>query len=263
MRVCFGQHAEDLILGQALGWNPPGFYVDVGAAHPTTLSVTRLFYERGWRGINVEPLPHMFEALEQARPGDVNLQAALADQPGQLSFFEVAAIGRCEWEAQTGLSTFDADMAQEYREEGYRVTELAVRVTTLNEVLKTQAPPLIDFLKVDVEGHEAAVLAGLDLSKYRPRIILVEAVLPLTDTPCHQSWEPQIVENGYRFALFDGVNRYYVRDEDPELTERLRPLKPTEYVRIGDYGAWTFAQRRIKPWEARIKNWLRRNRAAA
>ncbi len=263
MQVCFGQHGEDLILARALGWERPGFYVDVGAAHPTTLSVTRLFYEHDWHGINIEPLPHMFEALKCARPRDINLQLAVADQPGELSFFEVAAAGRCEWEAGTGLSTFDREMAETYREEGYRVTELPVKVSPLTEVLEEHAPPTIDFLKVDVEGHEAAVLAGLDLTRFRPRIILVEAVLPLTDTPCHESWEPQLTGGGYQFALFDGVNRYYVRNEEPQLAERLTPLKRSEYVRIGNYGAWMFAKRWLKPWEARVKNWLRRDRTAA
>ena len=263
MYVCFGQHGEDLILARALGWDRPGFYVDVGAAHPTTLSVTRLFYERGWRGINMEPLPHMFEALQKARPGDVNLHVAAADQPGELPFFEVEATEGRDWESRTGLSTFDRKMAEGYRANGYRVTELSVPVVTLTDVLDQHAPPVIDFLKVDVEGHEPAVLAGLDLSRFRPRIVVVEAVRPLTDTPCHEEWEPKLTDNAYQFATFDGVNRYYVRDEERHLAEKLHPLKPSEFVRIGDHGAWTFAKRWLKPWEVRVKNWLRRDRVAA
>lgn len=262
MQVCFGQHGEDLILGRALGWRGPGFYVDVGAAHPTTLSVTRLFYERGWRGINIEPLPRMFKALECARPRDINLQMAAGDCAGELLFFEVVAPGY-KWSGKAGLSTFDGEMAQGYRGRGYRVTEFPVRVVPLDEILEAHAPATIDFLKVDVEGHESAVLAGLNLRRFRPRIILVEAVLPLTDTPCHEAWEARLIGGGYRFAMFDGVNRYYVRDEDSQLAEGLRPLKKSEYARVSDYGAWTFAKRRLKPWEARIKNWLRPERDVA
>lgn len=263
MQVCFGQHGEDLILARALGWKSAGFYVDVGAAHPTTLSVTRLFYERGWHGINIEPLPHMFAALQKARSRDINLQVAAADQPGELAFFEVAAESCRDWAGQSGLSTFDHAMAERYREQGHRVKELAVRVVTLDDVLEQHAPPTIDFLKVDVEGHESAVLAGLDLNRFRPRVIVVEAVRPLTDTACHEEWEPKLTGMSYQFAMFDGVNRYYVRHEERQLVEKFRPLNASEFVRIGDYGAWTFAKRWLKPWEVRVKNWLRRENRAA
>lgn len=263
MQVCFGQHGEDLILARALGWERPGFYVDVGAAHPTTLSVTRLFYERGWRGINIEPLPQMFEALQRARPRDINLQLAAADRPGKFSFYQVAANNCRDWQGRTGLSTFDEKMAEEYRSKGHQVTEFAVRTVTLDEILDQHAPPVIDFLKVDVEGHEAAVLGGLDLGRFRPRIIVIEAVRPLSNAANHVEWEPRLTGSVYHFSLFDGVNRYYVRDEDRQLADRLRPLQPSEFVRIGDYGAWTFAKRWLKPWEVRVKNWLRRDNRAA
>ena len=144
------------------------------------------------------------------------------------------------------------------------MSEFAVRVVTLNEILEQHAPTTtIDFLKVDVEGHESAVLAGLDLSRFRPRIMLIEAVRPLSDTASYEEWEAQLTDCGYLFALSDGVNRYYVRDEDHQLAGELRPLQPSEFVRIGDYGVWTFAKRWLKPWEVRVKNWLRRDRRAA
>jgi hypothetical protein len=73
----------------------------------------------------------------------------------------------------------------------------------------------IDFLKVDVEGLEADVLASLDLARIRPRVILVEAV-DEDGEPTHMSWEPSLLAGGYRFALFDGLNRFYCRAEEAE-----------------------------------------------
>jgi len=263
MKICYAQHGEDLVLARALGWGCPGFYVDVGAAHPTTLSVTRLFYERGWHGVNVDPLPFMIESLQRARPRDINLQVALSDNSGEATFYKVAAEGCNERTLGTGLSTLDPEIADEHRRDGYQITESRIRVCTLDEILEQHAPPTIDFLKLDVEGHESAVLAGLDLVRFRPRIMLIEAVLPLTDIPCHDDWEPRLLESGYHFATSDGVNRYYVRDEDRPLARELRPLHPSEYVRISSHGVFTFARGRVKLWEARAKNWLGRDRRAA
>ena len=143
------------------------------------------------------------------------------------------------------------------------MTESTIRVCTLDEILGQHAPPTIEFLKLDVEGHESAVLAGLDLRRFRPRILLIESVLPLSSIPCHNDWEPGLLKGGYHFAISDGVNRYYVRDEDRPLARELQPLEPSEYVRIGDGGVIKFAHRWLKPWEARAKKWLRRDRRAA
>ncbi len=253
MQVCFAQHGEDLVLGQALAWPRSGFYVDVGAAHPTALSVTRLFYERGWRGLNIEPLPHMFATLVRERPRDVNLQLAVSDRAGEFRFFKVAA-ARCDERSNgSGLSTFDQALAEQYRAQGHEVQELRIPVLTLNELLDRHAPPTIDFLKLDVEGHERAALRGLDLDRHRPRILLIEAVRPLTTIPSYADWEPLVTGHGYRFAANDGVNRYYVREEEPQLAARVRPLAPTEFVRIAENGRVKLLHRWLKPWVQRLK----------
>jgi hypothetical protein len=84
-----------------------------------------------------------------------------------------------------------------------------------------RAKPGFDLLKVDVEGAEAAVLGSADLRVWRPRVIVVEATVPLTTQPSHQKWEPYVLGAGYRLALFDGLNRFYARDNELDLRERL------------------------------------------
>ena len=71
--ISYAQNFEDVMLWRALCDMENGFYVDVGAADPKELSDTRAFYERGWSGINVEPLDEYFDKLTQARPRDTNL----------------------------------------------------------------------------------------------------------------------------------------------------------------------------------------------
>jgi hypothetical protein len=76
-------------------------------------------------------------------------------------------------------------------------------------------------LKIDVEGHEKCVLLGADWSLLRPRVILVEAVRPVSHTQNHEEWEYLLLAEGYRFVLFDGLNRFYVREEDEEAASLL------------------------------------------
>jgi hypothetical protein len=76
-------------------------------------------------------------------------------------------------------------------------------------------------MKIDVEGAEAQVLAGADWGRWRPRVVVLEAVAPGTMAPAWDEWEPILLGNGYRFGLFDGLNRFYVAEEEPELAARL------------------------------------------
>ena len=86
----------------------------------------------------------------------------------------------------------------------------------------------IDFLKVDVEGAERDVLAGADWRRFRPKVVLVEAVAPGTMAPSHAEWEPILLSNGYGFAFFDGLNRFYVADEAAALKARF-PQTPAPW----------------------------------
>jgi len=94
----FAQHGEDRRLAELLAGRRRGFYVDVGAWNPTQDSVTKHFYDRGWRGINVEPHPALHALLVAQRPRDVNLRLALGAEPGERTLTLVGA---------TGLATFE------------------------------------------------------------------------------------------------------------------------------------------------------------
>ena len=198
--ISYAQHGEDVLLWRVLRDVEAGFYIDAGACHTVLDSVTQAFYERGWRGINVEPVPEAAAAFLPARPRDVNLCAALSDCPGTLPFYEVEG---------TGLSTLSAEMAAHQRQLGRRVLQHEVEVTTLAEVCRQHAPPVVHFLKIDVEGLEESVLRGADFQACQPWLILVEAIVPNTTIATHSTWEPLLIRAGYEFLFFDGLNRYY------------------------------------------------------
>jgi FkbM family methyltransferase len=203
------QNFEDIILYRALKDVENGMYIDVGAQDPEVDSVTKLFYDRGWCGINIEPAESWFKRLCQERPRDINLQLAAGDQEGEVEFYEV--IG-------TGLSTIEKSSADKYaRDNGFEVKAYSVQITKLATVCRQHPMPEIHFLKIDVEGAEKKVLQGIDFAKLRPWICVVESTLPNTQKEAFEDWEPILLAADYEFAYFDGLNRFYIAKEHLEL----------------------------------------------
>lgn len=211
--ISYAQNREDVLLNRVFP-APAGFYLDVGAADPVEYSVTKWFYDRGWSGVNVEPQPGYFRALQADRPRDTNLNVGLSDTPGTVTLYEAPD--------KPGWSTMEPAVAGEFRAQGIELVERQVAVLTLAEVCERYARGPIDFLKVDVEGHERHVLRGADFARWRPRVVLVEATEVGRAVLNHEAWEPLLLTADYKFATFDGLNRYYVRAEDEDLIPKLQ-----------------------------------------
>ncbi|MBL0162017.1 MAG: FkbM family methyltransferase [Bryobacterales bacterium] len=203
----YAQNLEDVIIRRALQDINCGFYIDVGAYDAVLDSVTHWFYLNGWRGVNVEPFPALHAKLQAARPEDANLRCAVGAAPGSRQFHIIG---------ETGLSTLDEAHATDAQTAGYATSDrLDVPVQTLNQILECHgAGRVIDFLKIDAEGSEAEILNAASFSAVRPRLIVVEAVQPFTHDPAWAAWEPALLGQGYHFAWFDGLNRFYLRQED-------------------------------------------------
>jgi FkbM family methyltransferase len=211
--ISYAQNGEDVVLARAFGDQDEGTYVDVGAAHPIDDSVTYGLYLRGWRGVNIEPNPELFEELEHVRPDDRNLNIGVSDQPGHLTF----------WQAPSqvwGRSTFSEAAAIQLESEGHTVRPIAIPVVTLAEVLAELTAPA-DILKIDVEGFETEVIAGANLVHQRPKVLVVEVIDPGTARRCRRPWEQQVADAGYRETLFDGVNAFYVHPSAAHLAPAL------------------------------------------
>lgn len=201
--ISYAQNFEDVMLWRALKFFDNGFYIDVGANDPTSDSVTRAFYERGWSGINIEPAEGFFEALQRERPKDINLQVAAGESEESNTFYELKG---------TGLSTMSPSLAEEHKDLGRDVSESQVKTRTLTSICDEFVDGDIHFLKIDVEGYEESVLKGMDFSKYRPWIILIE-----TPFKRDQTWEPILLEASYKPVLFDGLNTFYLSQEQISL----------------------------------------------
>lgn len=214
MFISYAQNSEDIVLWRALGHIEQGTYVDVGAADPTEYSVTKAFYDRGWSGVNVEPAPEFVARLIAERERDKTFAVCAGEIEGTVTLHHVPG---------TGLSTVSDEHLDVIASEHFEVVDITADVKRLDRILAdaqlTDQP--IHFLKIDVEGAEATVLRSIDLTIWRPWVVVVEATEPLSTEPTHDEWDALLTSTGYQFCLFDGLNRFYLADEHPELARSL------------------------------------------
>jgi FkbM family methyltransferase len=227
--ISYAQRFEDMHLLRALGATPRGFYIDIGAGHPVFDNVSFAFYLRGWHGVTVEPNPWLAELSAAVRPRDIRVQSLIGETAGEATYYLV--------EDFHGLSTTVEQHAQRAQSAlGKKSKAATVPVTTLRDLCGQHAPDEIEFLKIDVEGAERAVLLGGDWQRFRPKIVVLEALEPITMKPAWEAWESILLGSRYNFAYFDTLNRYYVAKEHARLADQIAagPAAGQTY-RFGDY----------------------------
>ncbi|WP_368562545.1 FkbM family methyltransferase [Pseudoxanthomonas sp. UTMC 1351] len=211
--VSYAQNFEDVLLWRALKHVESGFYIDIGANSPVIDSVSLAFYEKGWRGVNVEPSLPFINELREQRPHDINLHAALSGTAGLLKFYDIP---------ETGLSTLLEDVALQHAQSGFQVREDWISVVTLDDVLDDLPQADVHWMKIDVEGAEKQVLEGWKSSSIRPWVVMLEGVEPNSHADSYADWEPFLLQKGYRFVHFDGLNRYYVSERQLHLADAFK-----------------------------------------
>jgi FkbM family methyltransferase len=240
--ISYAQNREDVLLARAFAGRSIGFWIDVGAHHPVTHSVTKHFSDLGWHGINIDASPEAHRRLAAARSRDVNLNIGVSDQADRLTFHQGL---RARGLDASGMSTFVREHAEQHRRDGFTFEERTIEVLPLAEICRRHVTVPVDFLSIDVEGHEEKVLRGADFVNYRPRIVLIEATRPRTTERTHQQWEHLVLDARYLRAGFDGLNQWYVREEDAELLEILA-VPPNVF---DEYVPWEY-HKRLRPLDA-------------
>jgi FkbM family methyltransferase len=208
MRAIFSSEMESELKLAFFSGSESGYFVEVGANQPRELSQTFDLEQRGWNGLLVEPQPRLAEELTRQRSAKV---------------FAVACSSRRNSGTRMRLhlagphSSFDERLnLADVRPHG--VVEVPVR--TLDALLIEAGATQIDFLSIDVEGHELDVLDGLDLARWSPRLILIEDLL------LHLRLHRYLTRNGYRWMRRTGINNWYVPASTP--------------IKLGFDGRWQF-----------------------
>lgn len=192
--LSYSQYAEDLFIDRFLGYPKHGFYVDVGANQPTYLNNTNRFYERGWRGINIEPDTNNFNLLEKNRPRDINLNIGVSNVEDEITLYV------CE---ENTLSTFSKETAEKLSREGHKIVEeRKIGVFKLSSIFGNHKIKEIDFMTIDTEGYDQEVLMGNDWSIFRPKLICIED----NDVNEHDTF---FKTKNYKKVDFNGLNSFF------------------------------------------------------
>ena len=208
-RISYSQEGEDMVLARILAEMSvgKGFFVDIGAHHPTRYSNTYYFYRRGWRGINVDALPGTKRLFSRMRPRDITIECGVGSQPGVMTYFAFD---------EPALNTFSAPEAERKNRAPYHIVEtFQIPVVTLQQILKEHLPDDtdIDFMTIDAEGFDHEIVASNDWAKYRPRVLLVELLTTeLGQLDVHPTAK-FLCENGYRIIAKTFNTFFFVANE--------------------------------------------------
>jgi len=167
-QIVFGQEGEDILLTRIFGNRANGFFVDIGAHHPTRFSNTYMLSLNGWSGINIDANQHSINQFELTRSRDINICSSIGENDESRKYFCFA---------ESALNTFDEEIAQMYVHNGHKIDRIeSLKTTKLGVLLDANVKPgtLIDLLNIDVEGLELEVIRSNDWSKYAPVVVVVE-----------------------------------------------------------------------------------------
>lgn len=205
----YSQYGEDRILSGIFRDKRDGLCVEVGGFDGVSGSNSYYFEKIGWKCLVVEPMPAFCEAIKKVRTCQL-AETAVSDKEGEVVFNVV--------EGAETLSTIEGtpEHHERIKQEGKSVKKITVKTRRLDAVLSEHGIGGMDFISIDVEGHELSVLKGFSIEKFRPRIILLEDNF--------NGWDRQISrylgQYGYIRFKRTGCNDWYARSDDKELFNR-------------------------------------------
>jgi len=197
----YSQYAEDVLLDRIFG-DHKGNCVEVGANDGVKFSNTKHFEELGWQCILVEPTPNLCAAIRQARVG-LLFECAASSHEGTMDFYVVE--GHDLYSSLEAHATMFASPAHQ----NARVNIIPVQVRRLDSIITESGVNAIDFISIDVEGHELAVLEGFTIDRWKPKLVLVEDASELEESPVQDFLQSFNYKRFYR----SGGNDWYARSD--------------------------------------------------
>ena len=143
-----------------------GFYLDIGCGHPIKNNNTYLLNKKGWNGINIDLDEENIDLFNSYRKKDVNLATAVSDKEGETDLYF--------YHSKSALNTISKENADFQKAKVSKIRK--IKTQTINKIIENSPfkDRKIDFLTVDVEGSELAILKNFDFTKYSPKVIVVE-----------------------------------------------------------------------------------------
>lgn len=207
----YAQSGEDLIVKyifDARGIKNPT-YIDIGAHDPAKINNTKIFYDSGSRGINIEPNLTLFKKFTKHRKKDINLNVGVSDYAGELDFYILSV---------PTLSTFSKTEAYKIvQEQNLSIKEVRrISVLTINTIInKYNHGKYPDFLSIDIEGLDEKVVRSIDFSNVGPKVICIETIS--YSTTGRGKKDDNIVDflknNGYIVYADTNINTIFVRKD--------------------------------------------------
>jgi FkbM family methyltransferase len=206
----YSQHGEDALLDMVFGNQNEGFFIEVGCIDGRRFSNTLTFEERGWKGMCVEAHSGYIESLKKNRPNSIICHCAAGEADEDAIFYA---------NARGSLSTLDkaseARWQRDYAPYFSGFEEQQVKKVRLSTLLDAYHVGEVDILSLDIEGYEVEALKGLDLTRHRPKVMVIESDSPLQEVQL----DKLILPHGYGKSMKLFGNLFYVRDK--ELGKRL------------------------------------------
>jgi len=203
-RKLYSQDNQDFIIYENFFKDKKdGFFCDIGGNHPLKINNTLYFEELGWSGIAFEPLPHMSALWAEQRKAKL-FPFALSDSEGIVTFTVVK--NSTGWEDMLSFvkETRDIDY-------GYETEEIQVQTKIFRDIVIQENIKEIDYLSLDVEGHELNVLKGIDFDSIRVNVLSIENNPPACTIYGDESIRELMVENNFiLWGRIDGLDDIFV-----------------------------------------------------
>lgn len=165
-KISYSYGSVDLLLEHIFKNQSHGFYIDIGCQHPVMNNNTYLLYKKGWNGINIDLDKKNIDLFNFYRKRDLNINFAISSREGERELFF--------YHDKSAINTLEKSVANHQRAQVKEIKK--VKTKTLNSIIENSKfnDLTIDFLSIDVEGHELDVIKGFDLKKYKPKVVIIE-----------------------------------------------------------------------------------------
>lgn len=200
--ISYSQFGEDLILKNILQHKEKGFFVDIGCNRPIEGNNTIKFYLHGWSGINIDGNEKLIKQFKKIRKRDISLCEIVSINKEKIKFF-ISDDDR--------VSTISEEFKDWIKENRSYQNYIYVIPKTLEEILDQYLPEntKIDFMNIDVEGHDLEVLNSNNFEKHRPGIICIEdhtfSFEKKNESKIHQC----LIDKNYQVIAYSSPNLYF------------------------------------------------------